>query len=60
MAGENELAGGTGYALVLYRESLPYAMQVISPDPDVMARWDLLQWLNLCLKRFLYDILVLL
>ncbi len=60
MAGENELAGGTGYALVLYRESLPYAMHVISPDPEVMARWDLLQWLNLCLKQFSYDILELL
>jgi hypothetical protein len=60
VAGENELAGGTGYALVLYRESLPYAMQVISPDPDVMARWDLLQWLNLCIKQFSYDILELL
>ncbi len=42
VAGENELAGGTGDALVLYRESLPYAMHVISPDPGVMAKWDLL------------------
>jgi hypothetical protein len=27
---------------VLYQESLPYAMHVISSEPEVMARWDLL------------------